>query len=154
MLEKLDKANLFIAPLDNERRWYRYHHLFADLLRKQLGRTQPDLVAGLHRLASEWYENNGLISEAVNHLLAIGDTEEAASLVEGNALAMMDHVGNARHGVEIPCNYLTPDQWVNLYESTGLKPITLRNKLGLYIPLLNWFFERNLHFIAVLEPST
>lgn len=91
MLEKLDKANLFIAPLDNERRWYRYHHLFADLLRKQLGRAQPDLVAGLHRLASEWYENNGLISEAVNHLLAIGDTEEAASIVEGNALAMMDH---------------------------------------------------------------
>jgi LuxR family maltose regulon positive regulatory protein len=91
VLERLDTANLFIVPLDNERRWYRYHHLFADLLRKQLGRTQPELVPALHRLASQWYEENGLISEAVDHLLAAEDIEGAARVVEGNALAMMDH---------------------------------------------------------------
>ncbi len=91
MLEKLDKANLFIVPLDNMRRWYRYHHLFADILRKQLVRTQPDLLPVLHRRASEWYRVNRLISEAVSHLLAIGDTEGAAKVIEGNALAMMDH---------------------------------------------------------------
>ncbi len=91
VLEKLDKANLFIVPLDNERRWYRYHHLFADLLRKQLGRTQPELVPELHRLASRWYEENGLIAEAVDHLLAAEDIEGAARMAEGNALAMMDH---------------------------------------------------------------
>jgi LuxR family maltose regulon positive regulatory protein len=91
MLERLDADNLFIIPLDEERRWYRYHHLFTDLLRNQLGRTQPDLLPTLHRRASDWYERNGLPAEAVVHALAASDLERVAHLVEGNALAMMDH---------------------------------------------------------------
>ncbi len=91
MLERLDIANLFIVPLDNERRWYRYHHLFTDLLRKRLRQTQPDQVPILHQRAGEWYEANGLIAEAIGHALASDDADRAAWLVERNALVMMDH---------------------------------------------------------------
>jgi len=90
MLEQLDAANLFIVPLDDERRWYRYHHLFADLLRKRLGGIQPDLIPALHRQASDWYEKSGLIAEAVSHAFAAGDVARVARLVAGNALAMLD----------------------------------------------------------------
>lgn len=68
-------------------------------------------------------------------------------------LSMMDQVGNARHGVEIPCNYLTPGQWDELYQMTRLKPVECRKKLGLYPPPLSWFFERRLHFVLALEPQ-
>ena len=71
----------------------------------------------------------------------------------GKTLKMMDHVGNARHGVEIPCNYLTPSQWDDLYAAAGLKPVECRDSLGLYLPPLNWCFERSLHFIAALKPE-
>jgi LuxR family maltose regulon positive regulatory protein len=91
MLETLERANLFIVPLDNERRWYRYHHLFADLLRSRLKHTLPDQAPALHRRASEWYEENGLLAEAVNHAFAAGDVERAARLVEANAIAVVDH---------------------------------------------------------------
>jgi len=90
ILIQLEQANLFLVPLDDQRRWYRYHHLFADLLRSRLEQTQPDRVPTLHRRAGEWYEQNGLITEAVSHMLAAGDVEQVARLVEGNALAMMD----------------------------------------------------------------
>jgi LuxR family maltose regulon positive regulatory protein len=82
MLEALERANLFLVPLDDRRRWYRYHHLFADVLQVRLQDEQPDAVDGLHRRASEWYERNGEGSEAVHHALAGGDTARAAHLVE------------------------------------------------------------------------
>ncbi|WP_207310458.1 class I SAM-dependent methyltransferase [Rubripirellula amarantea] len=69
-------------------------------------------------------------------------------------LSMMDNVGNTRHGVEIPCNYQTPEQWTQLYQASGLQVAEMRNQLGLYLPPLNWFFERSLHFIASLEERT
>ena len=81
-LEYLEHANLFIVPLDNERRWYRYHHLFADVLRMHLKAKQPDQGSALHRRASEWYERNGLRSDAIHHALAAEDFERAATLVE------------------------------------------------------------------------
>jgi LuxR family maltose regulon positive regulatory protein len=89
ILIQLDRANLFLVPLDDERRWYRYHHLFADLLRSRLEQTWPDQSPVLHRRASEWFEKNGLITEAVEHALAAGDTERVARLVAGNTLAML-----------------------------------------------------------------
>jgi LuxR family maltose regulon positive regulatory protein len=59
ILERLEAANLFLIPLDGERCWYRYHHLFADLLRQRLHQTQPEQVPTLHHLASEWHQHNG-----------------------------------------------------------------------------------------------
>jgi hypothetical protein len=66
-------------------------------------------------------------------------------------LSMMDQVGNARHGVEIPCNYLKPSQWDDLYKIARLKPVQCRRRLGLYPQPLSWFFERRLHFVVALE---
>ena len=80
-LEYIEHANLFIAPLDNERRWYRYHHLFAELLRQRL-RQSAAPVAELHVRASRWHEDNGLEAEAIRHALAAEDFERAADLVE------------------------------------------------------------------------
>jgi LuxR family maltose regulon positive regulatory protein len=91
VLAQLEAANLFVVPLDTERRWYRYHHLFAELLRRRVEETQPDHVAHLHRRASEWYETHGLTAEAVHHGLVAGDVERVARLVGGNALAMLEH---------------------------------------------------------------
>jgi LuxR family maltose regulon positive regulatory protein len=82
MLESLDRANLFLVPLDDRRRWYRYHHLFADVLQVHLHAEQPDAVAGLHRRAGDWYEADGERAEAAHHALAGGDAARAADLVE------------------------------------------------------------------------
>jgi LuxR family maltose regulon positive regulatory protein len=81
-LEQLEAANLFIVPLDNERRWYRYHRLFADLLRKRLRHLHREEVPILHRRASTWYEQNDLLPQAINHALAAEDFERAADLIE------------------------------------------------------------------------
>ena len=82
MLEALDRGNLFLVPLDDRRQWYRYHHLFADVLRARLLDEQPDRVPELHRRASEWYEQNGDRSEAIRHALAGEAYDRAADLVE------------------------------------------------------------------------
>jgi len=82
MLEVLDRGNLFLVPLDDRRRWYRYHHLFADVLRARLLDGQPDHVPDLHRRASAWYEQAGESSEAIHHALTAEDFEHAADLVE------------------------------------------------------------------------
>ncbi len=81
-LEALDRGNLFLVALDDRRHWYRYHHLFADVLRAHLLDEQPDRVADLHRRASEWYEDNGEPLEAIRHALAGDDVERAADLIE------------------------------------------------------------------------
>ena len=86
MLERLEEKNLFILPLDNERRWYRYHHLFSDFLRRHLAQLPPDQTLELHRRASEWYTHKGLIAQAVDHALAAKDFQQAACLVEENGL--------------------------------------------------------------------
>ncbi|MEA2145316.1 MAG: hypothetical protein QOG59_903, partial [Solirubrobacteraceae bacterium] len=82
MLEALDRGNLFLIPLDDQRRWYRYHHLFADVLRLRLMDEQPNEVPELHRRASAWYEQNGEQSAAIGHALAATDFGRAADLVE------------------------------------------------------------------------
>jgi LuxR family transcriptional regulator, maltose regulon positive regulatory protein len=81
LLTAIERANLFLVPLDDERRWYRYHQLFADLLRHHLA-AQPERVNELHRRAAQWFEQNGLIAEAVNHALAAEDWKHAANLIE------------------------------------------------------------------------
>jgi LuxR family maltose regulon positive regulatory protein len=81
-LALLDHANLFLVQLDDSRRWYRYHHLFADVLQAHLLEERPGEVADLHRRASQWYWQSAEPSPAVRHALAAGDTEHAADLVE------------------------------------------------------------------------
>jgi LuxR family maltose regulon positive regulatory protein len=81
MLEELERANLLLIPLDDERRWYRYHHLFADALRHRLRLTLPGLISELHTRASDWYADAGLSAEAVEHALLGGSWERAAGLI-------------------------------------------------------------------------
>jgi LuxR family maltose regulon positive regulatory protein len=90
VLQQLEQSNLFVVPLDDERRWYRYHHLFGDLLRARLIQTCPDLMPSLYQRASEWYARNELIAEAMS-AAAAGDVDQVAHLAEENVIALMDH---------------------------------------------------------------
>jgi LuxR family transcriptional regulator, maltose regulon positive regulatory protein len=81
-LEKLEGANLLFIPLDDQRRWYRYHHLFSDFLRERLRRESPEIVSELHLRASDWHERNGTAGEAVAHALAAQDFARAGDLIE------------------------------------------------------------------------
>jgi LuxR family maltose regulon positive regulatory protein len=81
-LEALQRGNFFVIPLDDKRNWYRYHHLFAEVLYMHLMAEQPDQVSTLHRRASEWYEHNGSAADAIRHALAAEDFARAADLIE------------------------------------------------------------------------
>ncbi|MCU1463807.1 MAG: ATP-dependent transcriptional regulator, MalT-like, LuxR family [Acidimicrobiales bacterium] len=81
-LELLERSNLFLVPLDDRRTWYRYHQLFADVLRARLLDEAPDSVGGLHRRASDWYAENGDRAEAIGHAFAAEDVHRAAELIE------------------------------------------------------------------------
>ncbi|CAN5508026.1 LuxR C-terminal-related transcriptional regulator [soil metagenome] len=81
-LEALERANLFVVELDDRREWFRYHHLFADVLRARLTAHGPEHLATLHRRASEWFENHDLPDEGVRHALAAADFERAARMIE------------------------------------------------------------------------
>ncbi len=82
ILEQFETANLFIISLDDERHWYRYHHLFADFLRNRLVQQRPDKVFELHLRACDWYEQHGFVAEALDHALTAHDYERAADLAE------------------------------------------------------------------------
>ena len=88
LLETLERGNLFVSPLDDKRHWFRYHHLFADVLHAHLMEEQPDRVPTLHRRASEWYEHNGLEIEAFQHAAAANDVERAERLMEGKGMPL------------------------------------------------------------------
>ena len=98
ILEALERGNLFVVPLDDKRRWFRYHHLFAEVLRAHLMQEQPDRVPTLHRRASEWYEQNGSAADAISHALAAEDFERASGLVELAALVMLGSSQETLHG--------------------------------------------------------
>jgi ATP/maltotriose-dependent transcriptional regulator MalT len=88
ILEQLERCNLFLVPLDGQRRWYRYHQLFAELLRDQLARRTPTLAPMLHRRAAAWYTAQGLLPDAIEHALAAGDHAQAADLIGQTADAL------------------------------------------------------------------
>lgn len=89
LLERVEQANLFLVALDEERRWYRYHHLFAEFLRHRLHQTSGEQVASLHRRAAGWLETQGWIVEAVEHLLALPDATEATRVLEQSARELL-----------------------------------------------------------------
>lgn len=98
LLEDLERANLFVVPLDDERQWYRYHHLFAEVLRQRLTNGTPaDAIARLHRRASVWYARQGLVAEAVQHGLTAADGAWVADLIEQHGLRII--VGGQIHTV-------------------------------------------------------
>jgi LuxR family maltose regulon positive regulatory protein len=88
ILAYLEEANLFLVPLDNRREWYRYHHLFGDLLSHRLKQTSPSQIPKLHRLASRWYQEHGFMEDAMHHALTAEDYDYAADLIEQVGLKM------------------------------------------------------------------
>ena len=122
MLEQLEHANLFIVPLDHHRTWYRFHHLFADLLRVRLKEQHPEWIPNLHRRAARWYEANGFPFEAMQHALSADDLSLATDLIErtvrkpatwstGNIARMLDIV-NA-----LPPEVIAARPWLRVYLS-------------------------------------
>ena len=94
MLEELIQANCFLVALDEERIWFRYHHLFSDLLRvrlKQRKQAKPDFVAQLHQQAAQWFEQNGFYESAIAHAVQASDFETAARIVEKSTLDLFAH---------------------------------------------------------------
>ncbi len=89
MLESLEEMNLFTIPLDDERHWYRYHHLFSDVLRKRLEHQSRPVLPELHRRASQWYEKNGFITESIQQAITAGDQDRAAKLIEDNGCLLL-----------------------------------------------------------------
>jgi LuxR family maltose regulon positive regulatory protein len=109
LLEHVRQANLFIVPLDSERQWYRYHHLFADLLRVRLQETRPELIPVLYRRAIDWYEHKGLINEAIDHALEGRQFEQAAALIEryGGAMLTCGELATALRWLEgLPAGFI------------------------------------------------
>lgn len=119
MLLKLDRANLFVEPLDGQRRWYRYHPLFADLLRSRLQQEAAEQISALHHRASGWYRRGGFVTAAIHHALAAGDTSQVAELIEqhamtwllrGDAVTVMNWIRAAGPEVE-------ERPWLGVYQS-------------------------------------
>lgn len=90
VIDHLEQANLFLVPLDDQRRWYRYHHLFAQMLRSQLARTEPDLIPALHRRACSWHRLSGSAEEAIGHAIAVDDFPGAVELIASHWYAFAD----------------------------------------------------------------
>jgi LuxR family maltose regulon positive regulatory protein len=110
VLAELERSNLFLVPLDNRREWYRYHHLFGELLRHELTLVAPETVAALHRRAAAWYLGAGSIDEAVRHSAAGGDLEGAADLIAEN------WIGYERSGWT-----MTTESWLALLPSERVR---------------------------------
>ena len=91
MLEEAEDRDLFLRHIDDERTWFRYHTLFAEFLRRRLERDQPERLRELHRAASDWFCNHGLLREAVEHALSAGDEQRALELVEADGLSLFEH---------------------------------------------------------------
>src|SRR5262249_30327211 len=84
LLIELERSNLLLVPLDTKREWYRYHHLFGELLHNEFAATDEEALPFLHRRASAWYRNAGLIVDAAHHAIAAGDVDDAVELVAGH----------------------------------------------------------------------
>ncbi len=144
MLLQLEKSNMFLVPLDEERRWYRYHHLFADLLRKRLKQSQSERITGLHQRASNWYAENNMLSEAIIQALEAGHLQRVNEFVSGNAMAIVDHfelLDVLRYFEELPGNQISQNPWLGIAyawtkayadPSPGIDWIIVQAEAGLY----------------------
>jgi LuxR family maltose regulon positive regulatory protein len=124
ILEYLEHSNLFLVPLDEERCWYRYHHLFIDVLRQmQKSTSQPDQIAGLHGRASDWYGQNGFVADAYHHAFLAGDYERAAQIVEENAWSMVRRaeLATLKQWIEaLPGGAVAARPWLRIYYAWAL----------------------------------
>ncbi len=137
ILAHLERSNLFVMPLDDERRWYRYHHLFADLLKSTPGqRRSAEQIRELHRRASLWHQGEGSLEEAMIHAMAAQDFERAASLIEENIVSMFSRseVPVLLGWIEkLPEEIVRGRPWIDVYRANTL---ALASQLDEVDPLL------------------
>jgi LuxR family maltose regulon positive regulatory protein len=124
ILEYLERSNLFLVPLDDERCWYRYHHLFVDVLRGMLRfASQPDQIAGLHGRASDWYMQDGYSADAFHHALLAGYHERAAEIVEEKAWSMVlrAELATLKKWIQaLPDESVSARPWLRIYYAWAL----------------------------------
>jgi LuxR family maltose regulon positive regulatory protein len=162
ILDQVEQANLFLIPLDDERHWYRYHHLFADLLRKYLKQAQPDRLRQLHLRASRWYAENHLLSEAIIHAMQAGDYVYVNELVSGDSLAVVEQIellGVQRYFEPLTDQQIAAQPWLGVAygwlkiftnPSVGVEHILQQAELGL--PSIDNLLDRQRltsHLIAI-----
>ena len=109
ILETLDKNNMFIVPLDDERNWYRYHHLFADLLKQRLQHKDQTLIIDIHNKACDWFEHNNMVDLAIEHALEIKNFEKSIQLIGDVVEAMWE---NGQHAAILKYGDLMPDELI------------------------------------------
>ncbi len=148
ILESLQKKNLFIISLDEERSWYRYHHLFADALNRRLEYQYPELMPKLYRRASAWYEKNGLIGEAIRYALGAEDLDRVAQLVEQNGcyLLMSGEVLTLLRWIESVEGYFATHPWLIIQKGWAL---TLAGRME----LAEQTFQAAESVLSDLQPS-
>jgi LuxR family maltose regulon positive regulatory protein len=123
MFEILEKENLFLIPLDDERGWYRYHHLFSSLLNLLLEQAHPGLSKELHRRACHWYESQGMLPEALQHALSTGDMKLAAQIVSTNVLVLIenDEITPTLQKIDsVPFEELIAQPWLGIARAWAL----------------------------------
>ncbi len=112
MLDRIERVNYFLIPLDPRHEWYRYHHLFGELLRHELERRQPRRAAELHHRAGRWFLDAGMVSEAIGHLTAAGELDAASELIDNHWLAFTNAGQRetvARWMAQLPHGYIVSD---------------------------------------------
>ncbi len=123
LLDMLEHANLFLTPLDDERVWYRYHHLLSDLLKFTLEQAYPGLSPELHRRACRWFEAQGMLTESLHHALASGDMELAAHVVSANVLLLVETDNAAamlRQIDSVPTQEMIARPWLGIARAWAL----------------------------------
>lgn len=129
VLEILEQANMFLVPLDSQRHWYRYHHLFSEMLLHSLRRSNPEQIPALHRKASGWFESRGLVPEAMKHALASREWDFVNTLLNRHAFPLMfqGHLNMVIEWCrEIPKSHLEKSPDINIYYAWALI-LTFRN---------------------------
>ncbi len=145
ILEALYRANLFIVPLDEERIWYRYHHLFADLLQGQLTSSPNAATNELHQKASRWYQANDYLAEAVHHAVAGNDVKSAVALIESGALPAIEK-SDFRFILDsvnlLPGSARAEAPWLFIYHTWALLLTGQVEAAGPSLENLDWLLER------------
>ena len=121
LLEELERSNLFLVPLDDEGCWYRYHHLFADMLRHRLRQTLPHRVSDLHERASVWFERQGSQEEAIGHAIAAGGYDRA-ELHDSALVDLLEAKGNRARLSNTTMDFLVDVTAFNYVKATATTP--------------------------------
>jgi LuxR family maltose regulon positive regulatory protein len=132
MLDRIERSNYFLIPLDPSHDWYRYHHLFGDLLRHELERRRPDSVAELNRRAGRWFLDAGLVSDAIAHLTAAGELDEVSELIATHWLAFANvgqRVTVARWLEALPADHVLSDGRLCLAEARTASLVGNRDEI-------------------------